>query len=432
MKLDLSNLVDNNDKIAVALSGGSDSMALLHYLWSIKAKFNIQVLAINVEHGIRGAESISDSEFCKNYCEKYSIPFLSYSVDSINYALENKLSIEQSARILRYNCFYDAITSGKCNKIATAHHLSDNAESILFNLLRGTGLKGAIGIEQTHLNKIIRPLLHTTKSEINDYIAKNHIPFVVDGTNFDDNYTRNNLRLNVIPKIKEIFPEFEESLQRFSLILGEDLRYLEKKAKESLILLPDKAIIPLPQDNAILSRQVILSLNHLGVEKDWEKAHVDACIGLKDLNNGDKISLPKNLTAIKEYDKLVLFRAKECKIETLEFNVGEFNFLDEKICIKKAINPDLKNGLFADLDKIPEGAVIRTKQNGDIFTKFNGGTKSLADYLTDKKIPRRIRDSLPLLCLDNRVLAIFGIAISDNIKVDENTVNIIEFEQYNK
>jgi tRNA(Ile)-lysidine synthase len=198
--IDFSKYLTSDDIVAVALSGGRDSMALLHMLLSVLPKNRLK--AINVEHGIRGEESLLDSKFVASQCKALCVPLLTYSIDCVKEAKKQKLSIEQVARKLRYECFYDALSKGKCDKIATAHHNDDNIESVLFNLFRGTGLKGLIGISDNLSDKIIRPLLDVSKDEINEYIKKHDIPFVKDSTNDDDKYTRNFIRLNIIPKIK--------------------------------------------------------------------------------------------------------------------------------------------------------------------------------------------------------------------------------------
>ncbi len=427
MKIDLSNLINKNSVVAVAVSGGSDSMALLYYMQKNAENLGFSLIALNVEHGIRGAESINDSNFVKSYCIKHDIPLLFYAVDSITYAKQNKLSLEQSARILRYNCFYDALSKKKCDIIATAHHLKDNAESVLFNLFRGTGIKGITGIEKNFQNKIIRPFLEISKQKIDEYVMENKIPFVTDKTNFDDNLTRNNLRLNVIPKIKEIFPKFEESVLRFSLIAKEDEDFIYNLAYKKLTIKKDKVTIKLPIEKPVLSRAVIIALQSLGLKKDWEKVHIDCVSKLITLKNGAKINLPKNIEAIKEYDKIVFYVKSETKNIKVPFSVNTIKFGDKILKIEKVNNPiNLKDGLYLDRDKIPNSSVIRSKCNGDEFTKFGGGTKKLNDYLTDKKIPLRLRNSLPLLADGNKVLAIFGLGISDLVKVDQKTKNIIK------
>lgn len=427
MLANILEFVKLNQTIAVALSGGGDSMALLHYMLSVKELCAINVIAINVEHGIRGESSIKDTEFVKSYCKKLAIPLLCYSVDSLKEAQKHKLSIEQAARKLRYQCFFDAIDSGKCDKVATAHHRSDLAESVLFNLLRGTGIKGAIGIKDNYSDKIIRPFLSVDKSEIEDYLNKHKIPYVIDETNLSDDYTRNSIRHNVMPEVKKLFPEAEKSIARFAEIARLEDDFMEQTATSAIDFLDDIIEIRLPQHKAILSRAAIIAMRHLGVEKDWEKAHIDSIIKLSESNNGAKINLKNGVIAAKEYDKLTFYKSAKSTQNQVDFKLGSFEINGIKGEIKAVKKPlDLKDGFYADLNKIPSDAVIRFKKDGDLFTKFGGGTKPLGEYLTDLKIPQRKREFLPLIASGKTVLAIIGVAISEKIKVDEDTTNIIK------
>lgn len=430
MKVNLSSLTRENERVAVAISGGADSVALLHYILNSKDLYHIEVKAINVEHGIRGVQSKKDSEFVEKLCIDLGVELIKYEVDCPAYANEHKLTLEQAARILRYNCFYDAINSGKCDKIATAHHLLDNAESILFNLFRGTGLKGLTGIEENFNDKIIRPFLEVEKSEILGYIKEHNLYFVTDASNFDDEFTRNHIRLNVMPEIKKSFPEVEKSITRFSKIAKVENDFIEEQAQKSLTIEDDYAEIKLPIHPALLGRCAIKAMQALGTTKDWEKVHVDALEMLSTLKNGAKFNLKNGIIAIKEYEKLVLYREKDKFEKEIPFSLGSRFFNGFNLEIKEVENKvNLKDGFFADLDKIPTTAVLRTKRDGDKITKFGGGTKKLSDYLTDKKIPLRLRDNLIMLADGKQILAIFGVAISEKIKVDENTKTIISFIQ---
>lgn len=427
MQVDLTKFIKPNQTVAVALSGGSDSMALLNYMLFCREKFPFNVIAINVEHGIRGEKSVFDTEFVKSYCEKNSIPLICYAVDSLKNAKDNKLSVEQSARQLRYDCFYKAIENGACDLVATAHHQSDNVETILFNLFRGTGLSGMCGIPEILNGKIIRPFLNVSKEEIDLYIKENNIPFVTDETNLSDDYTRNQIRHKVLPEILKIFPDAQNSISRFSEIAKVENGYLDNIAKTTVKITESGAEIPIPIDSAILKRAVMLALKSLGVEKDWEKTYADSVLLLANKNNGVSIDLKRGIKAIKEYDKIVLYREKEVLSSTIPFGLGNFEFCGHKISIIETKKPEnLKSGFYADFDKIPKTAVIRNKNDGDYFTKFGGGTKSLSDYLTDKKIPYRQRNHIPVLADGNVVLAIFGVAISEKIKVDDKTETVIK------
>lgn len=429
MQVNLTKFISSNQTVGVALSGGSDSMALLHYMLSESKKYHFNVIAINVEHGIRGEASKSDTNFVIDYCKTNGIQLLTYSVDCPTFAKENTLSLEQAGRILRYRCFNQAIESKACDNVATAHHLKDNFESVLFNLFRGTGVKGLVGIEQNFNNKIIRPFLSVSKQEIEEYIKENNIPYVNDQTNFSDEYTRNAIRLNLLPEIEKIFPEAQKSVYRLSQIAKNENDFIHSETLKTLTFYDDKVQIKLPIHTALLSRATVLALKHLGVEKDWEKVHIDAIIELSTLENSSKVSLPNEITAIKEYDRITFYKRINVTPSSIPFSLGEFDFNQTTITITKVNDcVDLKSGFYCDQDKLPKNAVIRTRLDGDRFTKFGGGTKALNDYLTDKKIPLMQRDALPLIAVKNDVLAIFGIAISDKIKVDKNTKTILQLK----
>ncbi len=433
MFCDLTNFKLNNKTVAVALSGGEDSMALLHYMMSAKKKYQFNLIALNVEHGIRGEDSINDTKFVIEYCKSVNVPCLTYEVDAPRLSKKRKLSLEQAAREARYECFYDAINTKKCDLIATAHHRSDNVESVLFNLLRGTGLKGLSGINTNFNDRIIRPFISVEKDTIKSYVKKNKIPFVTDKTNLYEDYTRNYLRLKIIPQIKEIFPEMEKSIERLSDIVALEDEYMDGIAKSTVTLTENNAEIDVSTHPAIINRAILIALKNLGLKKDWTKTHANSVAGLKTANNGAKITLPQDLYAIREYDKIVITRNQPTKQTTIPFSLGTFTFNDYQLNIENTtLSINVADGLYADLKKIPKTAVIRTKKIGDSFTKFGGGTKSLNDYLTDKKIPLRLRDGLPILADKNDVLCIFGVAISEKIKVDDTTENIIKFTRENQ
>lgn len=412
--------------VAVALSGGSDSVALLHFLKNNASSFNFTLKAINIEHGIRGNQSKSDSLFVKNLCESLSVPLAFYEVDSLSYANQNKLSIEESARILRYNCFFDAINNGFCNLVATAHHLKDNAETVLFNLFRGSGLKGITGINDLD-DKIIRPFIQVNKQDIDSYIKENNLEFVNDQTNFDQKYSRNYIRHQILPIIEKNFPEAEKSIFRLSMIAREENDFLENETLKIINLSSNKAEININNHKALIKRAIIVALKHLGIVKDWEKIHIDDVFSLTTKESGKKISLPKNITAIKEYDNIILIKDEQPAFLDKPFCLGEFIVQNQAYSIKQVDSPvSLKDGLYIDGDKLPKNAVIRLRKQGDIFKKFGGGTVSLSDFFTDKKILPSKRDFIPLIADENKILAIFGVAISSALKVDENTKNIIK------
>ncbi len=417
------SLINKNDNICVALSGGKDSMCLLYLLNNIKDDYNLTLSAVNIEHGIRGEESKNDSLFVKNYCEKLNIPIKLFSVDAIRYSKENGYTLEQGARILRYQIFNDLLINDRTLKIATAHHQNDNVESVLFNLFRGTGLKGLGGISAS-VNRIIRPLINVKRSEIDQYIDKNKIPYVQDSTNFDSTYSRNFIRNELLTKINEKFPMAIDNINAFSKIACEEDEFLDRLAINLIDYNGENLSVIIESEPVLLKRAIIIALKECGLKKDYTKKHIDACFNLTTQNNGTYIILTNDLKVIKEYDKLSFYTDFPEKDGTIyPFSLGSFTFNDLTIRIEKS-NFKNENALNFDGDKIPKNAVIRTRRNGDVFTKFSGGTKKLKDYFIDKKIERFKRDLIPLIAVDNQVLLIFGVEISDDIKIDENTKNI--------
>ncbi len=429
------NLFKKGETIAVALSGGKDSVALLYSLLSVKDKLGIFVKAVNVEHGIRGEASKKDSLFVADLCKRLSVPLKTYYLDCIKFSEENGYGIEEGARIARYDCFNSAIEEGFCDKIATAHHLSDSVETLLFNLFRGASLSGATGIKTERNNgKIIRPFADTPKSEIEKYVADNGLNFVEDETNRENVYSRNYIRNEIMPVVSARFPEAEKSIGRFLKITESENDFLEELAKKSLTRDGNAYFIPIDTPDCLSARAAVLAMKSLGIGKDYVKLHVDAVLSLKDLANGSKVSLPRNVYAAREYDKIAIYKTveKDMNFERpfalgyIDGVDGELTF-DEIKAKEKTVNAVKRNGsLVFDLNKLPKNAVVRYRRPGDYFKKFGGNRKKLNDYFIDKKIPLRLRDSIPLVCAGSEVYIICGTEISDVIKVDKGTEKVVQ------
>ncbi len=418
----MTNLFENykNSVIAVAISGGKDSMCLLDLLLKEAKAKNITVKAVNIDHSIRGIDSEKDSEFVKNYCNLKNVELKFFKVDAVEYSKNSGITLEESARALRYRIFDELLSESYADYIATAHHLLDNFETVLLNLFRGTGVKGLAGIPEKR-GKYIRPLLNVSKTEIDEYVKLNSLPFVTDLTNDDAKYTRNYLRKEVIPKILDKFPSADRATKRLCSICKEEDEFLDGLASLQIIRENEKFYLPLTTPPVLLKRALIIALNELGVKKDYESAHIESVLNLLNLNNGSKITLPKGLVAVKEYDKISLYQDKALPLqEELKYTGKSFTYLKNEYIITSA---EIENALCFDGDKIPKTAVIRSKQESDLFTKFGGGTKKLKDYFIDKKIPRFDRNSIPLLADGNKILLVFGVEISDEIKVTSQTVN---------
>ncbi len=424
MTIDFSKY--KNKKVCIACSGGADSMCLLHLFLSNAKQHLVEFCVVNVEHGIREESSIKDSLFVEEYCKKNGIEFLGYKVDALTFSNQNKTSLEEGARILRYQCFERALKESNAHFVATAHHKEDNAETVLFNLFRGTGLTGLTGITDT--DKFIRPLISFTKEQILNYLASNGVDFVTDETNFSNDYTRNRLRNVIFPQIKEDFPQVDESIFRLSKIAQEDNDCLFDMSKKLIEKCSSVIKVGIDNPKSLLSRAIILAMWDLGIKKDYTKTHIDDVCSLVLKENGSSINLPQGIVAVREYDKICLYKKETTKDYEFDFYVGEIK-LNDKILIIESVEKrtDEKGVLFVD-GSLLLGAKIRNKRFGDTFNKFGGNSKKLCDYLTDKKIPIRERNQLPLICKGSEVLVVCGIEISESVKVTEQTKKIYKIQ----
>ena len=413
-------LVCKGDVVAVAVSGGKDSIALLDWFNDSAADLGAEFFAVNVEHGIRGAASVADSEFVKDFCESRGIRFMGYVADVPSLARANGKTVEQQARDCRYAVFKELADRKMCTKIATAHHMDDNAETILMRILRGTGLKGLAGISEQREGIYIRPLLKVSRAAIEEYVAARGLPFREDETNKDNMYRRNFLRNQVIPLIKTQYPEAEKSIVRLAEIAAESERYLKSKTPPVFGDGKTAYLIVNGQEPLILKRQIAECFERLGIYSDIEQRHLDLVADLVGAENGTRLDMPWETVAYKEYEKIVIAKAREKQKDYVKLTLPFRGAVAGKTLTVLPYDgrKPKKGQLVINADKLPEGAVLRCRRDGDVFTKFGGGTKSLGDFLTDKKIPLRLRDELVVCAKDNVVYFIAGVEISSSVKAD--------------
>ena len=408
--------IDVTKKYALAVSGGADSMAMLHAFAHHLPRPNFYVVTIN--HNIR-PEGASDCQFVENYCKQLGIECYVFDIDVPTHARENKLSLETSARVLRYQIF-DKLN---CDYVCTAHHSRDHAETVLMHIIRGSGLVGAQGIREYN-GKYFRPMLNVTKEHINNYLQQNNVPFVVDQTNADDKYLRNYIRNKVLPLLKDVCPSVEQNIARFAQNVASDQQFLDSLADISSVTFnKGEARIPLEllkQPQPIAYRVLKKVFDQLGVHHDIESKHYQAICELATKAGGKQINLPFDYVAINDYNCVTLCKAQLTQAQTWEipFAVGIVETPLGKVEITQTHTP---NTLHFDIASVPNTAVFRTRRTGDYFIKFGGGKKSLKEYLIDKKIPQRERDNLILIADKSNVLAIVGVEISGKIKAKKGS-----------
>lgn len=408
--------------IGVGCSGGSDSVALLHYLATNQEKFDIEVVAICVDHQIR-EDSYLDVDVVRELARELGVRFYKFRVDVPKLVKEKGKGIEETAREARYGVFKSLIKKGLIDKIALAHHAQDQAETILMHIFRGSGLAGAKGMEAKSEKIYIRPFLSVDKKEILEYINDNRLEYREDSTNQDNSYNRNFVRNVLMKEISQRWPGAANAIVNFGKAVKEDDDYINKQVYDDALIYEEKEVkIPTSYflyDKAIVSRVIFKALKNIGIRKDVERKHINMICALASGENGKKIALPFDAVAVKEYDFVTICN-KQKEIVYLEqpFKCGEFEVEGfGKVSVRR-VKEFSAEGLYLDYRKVPKDAVWRFRQDGDVFTKFGGGTKKLKSYMIDKKIPLRLRDQIPVLAYENEVYAIAGVEISDKVKVE--------------
>lgn len=447
-----NNLINEGDGIVIALSGGPDSMCLLHLLNSVKDELNIKLVAAHINHMIRGEEADADERFCGEECARLGIEFFSKRIDVNKYCAENGLSSETGGREIRYNFFKEVMNKKQFNKVSTAHNANDQAETILMRIMRGTGLEGLGGIPVKREDIYIRPILFMKREEIEKYCEDNNLKPRIDKTNYERIYNRNKIRLDILPYIKENFnAEIIESINRMSMLLQEDSEYIKEQVdecfddfckKENDCYIISKKAFNL--NKAIYKRLIRKVIKELTGDKyDIEAIHVDHVIELVKGTTGKKIDLPKDIVVTNVYGDLKInkrvtennsensiIEIKKEEIDKKDIYFGEgiisFNVMDNN---KEKYN--FQNSLikYVDYDKIINAIVVRYRKQGDRINPIGlKGTKKLKDIFIDMKIPKDVRDTIPIVQIDDDIAWVVGVKVSDKFKVTQQTKRILKME----
>lgn len=407
-----------NVRTGIAVSGGMDSMVLL-YLYM---RSSVDFCVINIEHGIRGETSLRDSEFVENFCKTHGIECHVEHIDALKYAEEQKISVELAARELRYAVFERFLKENKVKKIALAHHADDNAETVLMRIFRGTGIRGLRGI--TDREDYIRPLLRFTRAEIADYAEKNHVEYVFDETNADSVYTRNFIRNELLPLVKQRYPDVADSIWRLSQTAIEIDEFLEKSAIKAQKTPYGYVLRDLFNSEKIIQKYSVNKvMRELGAIKDVEFVNLNDILSLGEKDNNASVDLPFNITAVKFGFDLYLFKKIEEDFEERVFSAEEtYSYGGFSYSFRPV--EKIYMGLTFDGDKV-EGCVVRKRADGDKFHRVNGKNKLLSDFLNEKKLLKQEKDSLLVLAKGHTVFAILGLEVAEEGKIDENTKVIL-------
>ena len=405
------NMLSKGDRVLIGVSGGADSIALLEFFVSVKEKYDLDICVAHIEHGIRGEDSVNDAEFVENYCKKLGVNFYLKTIDAPNLAKKAKMGVEEYSRMARYD-FFNTI---ECDKIATAHNLTDNIETLLFRLARGTGLKGACSIPAVR-GKIIRPFIEVSSGEIRKWCNDNNIPYRVDCTNSDSAYSRNLIRLEILPLFEKLNANYQDNIENFISDVNEDYAFIDDYVKSIYPKIVKNNEIDLPKlnelDLSIKKRILIMFFDENGYSLN--RIHLQSVIDIT-LKSG-KSQIKENVFAISAKGKIRLAKFndlnKKDEFVTKILNIDEFK--------------DKNIDFYCDCDKIVGNIIIRVRQAGDrIKPAGRNVSKTLKKLFNESAYPIEKRDKKIVVCDDFGIVGVIGLCADERVKVDCNTAKIL-------
>lgn len=441
------NMLSIGDHVLVGLSGGPDSVCLLQILNIFKNSYKLKISAAYIDHGLRPDDVPKEIEFCRKLCDSLNIPFYTQSIDVKDFAKKEKINIQEAARILRYAALDQISININAHKIAVAHNIDDQAETVIIRLLRGAGPAGLSGIPPVR-KKIIRPLIEIERTEIEKFLAGKNISYILDPSNESLKYLRNKIRKTLMPVIKTISPQATKIISKTADILREENDYINITVTKTLMRLisrkTDKTVElfcnPMEILNIVILRRALrFAVDSVKDLKGLTFDHIEDIIKLiKTGKTGDRVHLPKGIRAIKGYSTLIITAKALKKLSTYEITEPKDIYLKESstfLNLKEIKKEELqnfgdgKNIIYIDMDKIKFPLIVRARKPGDYFYPFGfGKKKKLQDFFVDEKIPREERDIVPIIESSGNIVCIAGYRLDDRFKIDDNTKRCLQIK----
>jgi len=437
-------LINKGDTIIIGASGGPDSQFMIFILDKLKEKLGFDIVLAHLNH-LHRKEASLDEDLVRKTAKKLGLEFNSRSRSMDDLAKKLKISSEDAGRRLRYEFFRDMAKNYPSSKIAVAHNKDDQAETLLMRMVRGTGLDGLKAMNYKS-GDIIRPILNIKKSEILAYLDKNNLPYAIDHTNFENDYTRNKIRLDIMPKLAEINPGVIDAFFKLSDLARDDLKLIDglvdSKFKDMAKVTRSRVSFDKEKfdetEKPLLRRILRRAIEILkGEIKDISKENLDDLLKIIELDTG-KVLIKDDLRLRKSYDAYLLEVGKEEKSQT-ELYLGDEETLNfDGIYLKSSIinsdkyEKDRNTGYF-DYDLLDLPLKVRTRRPGDRFVPLgHKSEKKLKDYFIDQKIDRNKRDEIPLIISKDKIIWLTSLRISDEFKVTANTKKILKIEVYDE
>ncbi len=444
-------LLHQGDRILLGLSGGADSSCLFLVLLELAMEWELTLVPVHINHNLRGEDAKKDESFCKELCQRHGLELVVVSVEVKELAKSNGWTLEEAGRNARYETFSKLAKEYHCNKIAVAHHKNDQAETVLFQLFRGSRLKGLSGMSAKN-GVIIRPLLCITREEIEQYLYEKNQTYCIDSTNFEEEYTRNIIRGRVIPAAKDIQPKVIEHMVETAEYLQHVELYLEsqtKKLYQQTVKEKNGVILSIPElleaDSLLAERVVYQALcKVMGQKKDISSVYVKQCMELMKKQTGKQIHLPQGRIAKRNYEELFIGCKEEesyyyQEITAFPFEIAlpkgghklslflyEVEKKDDNFSEKIDRIPNCTYTKWFDYDKIDKSIVLKTPEKEDTIVLYTDGRKKRAlDVLSNAKIPKEERMAYWILAEGNRVIWIPGVRNSEAYRVTKETKRIL-------
>ncbi|MBO4678220.1 MAG: tRNA lysidine(34) synthetase TilS [Lachnospiraceae bacterium] len=439
-------LITSGDGIVMGVSGGADSVALLLLMDYLREKYALSLYVVHVHHGLR-KEADSEALYVENLCKERNIPFYLKKVDVKALSGELKIGTEEAGRKARYEAFFEVLKEVSADKIAVAHNCNDRAETMLFNLARGTGLKGLVSIPEKRDN-IIRPLLFATRSEIEAFLNENDVKFCTDASNLTDDYARNRIRNNILPALEDSI-NGGATLHMFET--AEQLSKLYEFAEKSSLKAFSEALISesateisfdknkfLTMDEYLQSMLIKQAIDRLVPgNRDITHTHLYDVLSLCEKDGTKTVNLPYNITAVSSYNTLSLttqsgsgdeFSPVEIVPDGTPVKTSGYTVTAELLDYYEGFDYGKSEYTKCfDYGKIKDILWLRTRATGDVISvNVEGGTKKLNDFMIDVKIPAYERDRVPVVAAGNNVLWVVGYRMSEACKVTKETKRIIK------
>lgn len=418
-----NRLLEHGDSVIVALSGGADSVSLLHVLCTLKDEYDLTVSAAHFHHGIRGEEADRDADFVRDLCDAMGVALYTERADVPAIARESGESLETCGRRLRY-AYFDDLSRRLSAKVATAHNLDDNTETVLMHLLRGSGIAGMGGIP-VHRGNIIRPLLTCSRDEIEAYCRDNHLRYVTDSTNLDDLYTRNRLRHRVLPELRALNPSLDEAVSRMAQVMRDTDAYLKNISIEELNNCKNTYGYACDRLLRLSSPVLHYALRHVAEEAGASADYTHVALMADALSHGGSVDLGGGYRAVCAQGTLrVLGTGEGAEDFCVPFDrLGE---IDCGLTVEKGtlreFGEKINKKFFIHLipcDIITVDTVVRRRRAGDTFTDARRNhTKTVKKLLNELKIPREERDSLIVIARGSRVLWLQGVGTAKGVRPD--------------